>query len=85
MDSQMDVLVSVLALLTWFAALSFYADILTAAPSAPLELAGGDDRAQTARFIFLTRRTHRPSRARVQSLQGRILTYDLHAMGASHG
>ena len=85
MDSQMDVLVSVLALLTWFAALSFYADILTAAPSAPLELAGGDDRAQTARFIFLTRRTHRPSLARVQSLQGRILTYDLHAMGASHG
>jgi hypothetical protein len=46
MDSQMDVLVSVLALLTWFAALSFYADILSAAPSAPLEVAGGHDRAQ---------------------------------------
>jgi hypothetical protein len=28
MDSQMDVLVNVLALLNWFAALSFYAGIL---------------------------------------------------------
>ena len=84
MDSQTDVLVSVLALLTWFAALSFYADILTAAPSVPLKLAGVTERKQPGLF-FLARRTHRPSRARVQSLQGRILTYDLRAMGASHG
>ena len=52
MDSQMDVLVSVLALLTWFAALSFYADILTAAPSAPLELAGGHDERKQPGLFF---------------------------------